>query len=161
MKHLYYQLRQCIILICGLFLALGCERYEDLIEQVDFLGFEDFGICFTGNPSDLDSEVIFTDYETYQDYWNKRRIHPYNLDCDTAQLPNIDFDKYSLIGKYTEGGGCEVSYDRDIIEDKLRNRIIYTIKVEYQGTCAMLITSMNWVLIPKLKRNYEVEFVVE
>ena len=153
--------RQCISLIIVLITSVGCERYEDLIEQVEFLGFEDFGVCFTGNPTGLDKEVVITDSKTYEDYWNLKRIHPYNLDCDTAELPKINFDEYSLIGKYTEGGGCEVSYEREIIEDKVRNKIIYTINVEYIGLCQMLITNMNWALIPKLKRNYEVEFIVE
>ncbi len=64
------------------------------------------------------------------------------------------------IGKYTEGGGCDVSYNREIIDYKRQNKIVYAIKVGYTGMFAMLVTNMNWALIPKLKDNYRVEFIV-
>ena len=150
-----------ILLLLFLLLFSRCEKFEDLAEQVEFLDGMYFGICFVGTPSGLSKEEIIRDYESYQNYFNQKRIHPYNSDCDTAELPNIDFDKYSLIGKYTEGGGCDVVYDREVIENKLKNKIIYKISVEYIEGCLMLITNMNWALIPKLKRNYDVEFIVE
>ena len=146
------------------FLVVSCENnesIEDLPEQVEFLEQSYFGICFSGTPAGLDTEVIITDNESYLEYFNQKRIHPYNLNCDTAELPKIDFDKYSLIGKYTEGGGCEVSYNREIIDNKTKNKIVYTIDVEYSGSCLMLITNMNWALIPKLKKDYNVEFIVK
>ena len=55
----------------------------------------------------------------------------------------INFEKYSLIGKYTEGGGCDVNYNREIIDHKIENKIVYSIDVEYTGICTMLITNMN------------------
>ena len=148
-------------LILFILFILSCEKFEEISEQVDFLDGLDFGICFVGTPSGLPEEVIIRDYESYQNYWNQKRIHPSNLDCDTAKLPNIDFNKYSLIGKYTSGGGCDVVYEREVFEYRMKNKIVYKIKVEYIDGCYMLITSMNWALIPRLKRNYDVEFIVE
>lgn len=152
---------QSICLILLIIVFSSCEKYEDLTEQIEFIESSYFGTCFSGTPSGIDTEVIIRDNKSYQEYFNQKRISPYNLDCDTAGLPNINFDKHSLIGKYTEGGGCEVSYDREILDNKWKNKIIYTITAEYSGDCYMLITNMNWALIPKLKNKYEVEFIVE
>ena len=149
------------IIFIFLFALSGCEKYEDLSDLVEFYESSYFGACFSGMPSGIDTEVNITNNESYLEYFNKKRIHPVNLNCDTAKLPEIDFNKYSLIGKYTEGGGCDVSYDREIINNKRKNKIVYTINVEYTGLCDMLITNMNWALIPKLKKNYDVEFIVE
>ena len=112
-------------------------------------------------PAGLDTEVVITDNESYLEYFNQKRVYPYNSDCDTAELPAIDFGTYSLIGKYTEGGGCDADFRREIIDYQREKKIVYTIKVKYTGSCKMLITCMNWALIPRLKNGYEVEFKVE
>jgi len=130
---------------------------QDITDQVQFLGSGYFGLCFSGFPADSDEEVIIRDQEAYAEYFDKRS----DSDCDTAALPQIDFSNFTLIGKYTQGGGCDVSYDRKITDNEIELKIIYTIKPEYGGQCYMLITNMNWALIPKLKKNYEVEFIVE
>jgi hypothetical protein len=160
MKKETSPIRLYIFLIFSI-LNFSCEKYENLTEQVEFYEPNYFGICFSGLFDKNYDEVIITDNDSYQEFGNSIRIHPFNLDCDTAVLPYIDFDKYSLIGKYTEGGGCDVNYERQIIDDKKHNKIVYTINIEYFGNCAMLIFNMNWALIPKLKKNYTVEFKVE
>jgi hypothetical protein len=154
-------LRQIACLVLCTFVFISCEKYEELTGKAEFLEPGYFGICFTGIPAGLDNEVIITDNESYLEYFNQKRIHPVNLDCDTAKLPGINFNKYSLIGKYTQGGGCDVNYHREIIDNKSKNKIVYTIKAEYTGNCSVLIFNMNWALIPRLKENYNVEFIVE
>ena len=139
-------------IILSLIVLFGCEKLEDITMQVEFLEPDFFGNCFAGRPiaSDRKLEVIITDNESFLQYWK----------CDSADLPEINFDTYSLIGKYTEGGGCDANYDREIIDNIRRNKIVYTIEVDYNGFCSMLITNMNWALIPRLKEHYQVEFIV-
>ncbi len=139
-------------------LFVTCEKYEDLTGKVEFIKPVFFGVCFSGMPAGLDTEIVITDSESYFEYFNQKRIYPYNSGCDTAELPAIDFNTYSLIGKYTEGGGCDVNFQREIIDYIREKKIVYTIKVEYTGNCYMLITCMNWALIPSLKDDYVVEF---
>jgi len=153
-----------IPLILLVLLAVSCEKnenVEDVIEQVEFLESSYFGICFSGTPTGLDTEVIITDNELYFEYFNQKRIHPYNLNCDTAILPHIDFNKYLLIGKFTNGGGCSVKYDRQVTVEEENNKLIYKIDADYFGLCEMLIVNMNWALIPQKYIDYSIEFQVE
>lgn len=98
---------------------------------------------------------------TYQNFGDSIRVHFVNIDCSTAVLPDIDFSKFFLIGKHTQGGGCSVKYDRKILDSKDTKTLVYKIKVDYSGNCMMLIMNMNWVLIPKAYSDYTIEFQVD
>lgn len=146
-----------------LFVITGCEKndeFTEITDKVEFLEPNFFGTCFSGFYDEGYSEVIIKNEEAYQDFGNTVRIHPYNLNCDTADLPMIDFNKYSLIGKYTSGGGCSVSYTRQVFRDEKNKKYIYEISAEYSGTCRMLIININWALIPKIPKGYTIEFRV-
>jgi len=146
------------------FLVVSCEKNEsidDLTEQAIFYESNYFGTCFSGVYDKGYQEIIITDNESYKKFGDSIRIHPYNLDCDTAVLPYIDFNKYILIGKFTDGGGCEAKYKRQIIDDKKNKKIIYNIRVEYFGTCYMYIVNMNWARIPRIPNDYTIEFQVK
>ncbi len=157
-------IRNSFQLVLVVLFISSCEKNRgklDLTEQVDFYESNYFGICFSGVYDIGYEEVIISDNESYQKFGNSIRIHPYNLDCDTAILPHIDFNNYTLIGKFTDGGGCEAKYLRQIIDDKENKKIIYKISVEYSGMCAMYIVNMNWARIPKISDNYLIEFQVD
>lgn len=81
--------------------------------------------------------------------------------CDADDLPPVDFSKNSLIGKYVSGGGCDVNFDRQVYDNAETNTIIYHIKAEFTGECAMFIYSWNWMLIPKIDDGYSVKFSID
>ncbi|MDR0604903.1 MAG: hypothetical protein LBG80_11435 [Bacteroidales bacterium] len=74
---------------------------------------------------------------------------------------DIDFSQYTLLGKYTSGGGCKVNFERNVSKNMLDKQMIYSIQVKQYGLCEMLVESMNWVLISKLSNDYSVVFTVK
>jgi len=142
----------------------SCEESESLIDisdQVQFLNVDFFGPCFYGPVDKKYHEITFTDNQSYQIFGNSIRVNLYNMDCQSADITIIDFNKYSLIGKYTSGGGCSSQYERQILDDKVNKKLIYKIKVQYSGDCELYFFNMNWALIPKLENGYKIEFQVE
>lgn len=149
------------VLLIGSMFFISCKKDEksDLTQQCVF--YDNFtGVCFNGLAAMTIKEIIITDNNTYQNFANSIRDYPYNINCDTATLPIIDFTRYTLLGKYTSGAGCSATYDRQILKDDNRKKLIYRIIVQYEGYCKMNLASFNWVIIPKLENGYSVEFDV-
>ena len=80
---------------------------------------------------------------------------------DGGAFNPVDFSQYSVLGKYADGDGCSVFYDRNVTKDTKKKKYIYTIRVISCGDCALGDYSTNWVLIPKIEEGFSVEFVVE
>ena len=74
--------------------------------------------------------------------------------------PDINFAETTLLGIYTDGGGCEVSYIRRVEKQSEDRKYVYTVKVKECGLCEMYAYSMNWVLVPELPEGWMVEFIV-
>lgn len=143
-----------------LFLS-SCENQEGPTVDVQFLDASFFGTCYSGVYDKGYKQVIILDNQTYHDFGESIKVNFVNNDCNTALLPEIDFSKYFLIGKFTEGGGCSVKYNRQVIDNKENKTLIYKIKVDCSGTCKMLFINMNWALIPKTFSDYAIEFQVD
>ena len=139
--------------------AFSCNNKGDLIEITDKCDFTQslLSVCFYGTMED---EIDIRDSVSYRQFEDSIRIHHYNLNCDTARLPEIDFSKWMLIGKTTSGGGCSDEYKRKVYLDNENKKIIYDIRVRYRGLCKMLIMNYNFVLIPAQTSEYKVEYVV-
>jgi len=157
MKKLSFVL---LMLISTLYFV-SCEKDKktDVTEQCIF--YNPFtSPCFSRLAAFSLDHFIITDNEAYQKFGDTIRDYPSGINCDTITLPVIDFNKYTLIGKHTGGGGCHAYYERQILQDDNAKIIIYRITVQYEGKCTMLYESRNWVLIPKLQNGYSVEFQV-
>lgn len=140
----------------------GCSKdgfIDDITAQTDFREIIT-NPCFYGIGGSEFDEIVINDNESYQDFGDSIRIYPINLDCDTASLPYIDFNNYTLVGKSTLGGGCGAVYVRKMFKDNSNKIIVYEIDVEYIGNCYMSISNRNWSIIPKLSKDYEVVFRV-
>ncbi|HON20432.1 MAG TPA: hypothetical protein PLW70_03765 [Bacteroidales bacterium] len=72
----------------------------------------------------------------------------------------IDFSKYTVLGKYTNGGGCSVVYERNVSKNISNKKILYSITVHQCGYCDMYSECMNWVLVPKIPEDYTIEYKV-
>lgn len=82
-------------------------------------------------------------------------------DCQDFSLPDIDFLDKTLLGKYSSGSGCEVDFARVIIKDEVDKKYSYQIEVLEEGLCEQLVSSMNWIAVPKIPQNYSVEFEIK
>ncbi len=91
-------------------------------------------------------------------------LNIFNLEVsfdDGVTYEPIDFSKYTLLGKYVPGSGCEVIYSRNATRDDEAKKVSYEIKADQYGVCDCSHPSMNWVLIPKIPEDYNVVFSVE
>lgn len=156
--HQYFGAVISVLLLLGL---SSCEDNMTPDNEVEYLEAGFMGMCFWGFYDKGYEEVVLTDMGSYLAFGDSVRVYIDNLDCSAATLPDIDFNKYFLVGKFTSGGGCSVEYDRQVTADEENNKLIYKIDADYTGLCSMLIVDMNWVLIPKKYCNYTIEFQVE
>jgi hypothetical protein len=131
-------------------------KTENITPDVKFLDATFFGQCFL-MPAEQEKEVVIRSQKEYEAYFDGKRLNAFNLDCSQATTTPIDFDKHSLIGTKTSGA-CSAEYKREI--DRKGKNITYSIDVSYSGFCEMLVTNMNWALVPKIKKRAEVVFEV-
>ena len=71
----------------------------------------------------------------------------------------VDFNKYSILG-YPIKGHSPQSYERNVKKDEANHKYIYTINAITCDYYLDLLTSSNFVLIPKIEEGNTVEFVV-
>ncbi|MBN1646145.1 hypothetical protein JW868_03860 [Candidatus Woesearchaeota archaeon] len=128
--------------------AMGCDKKTTIeFEEVESLNAG----CFI-DPALQEKEFIVTSDAEYADF--KNFVLANNQLCTEVQFPIIDFNTRMLLGKYAEGGGCTVYFDREVyIED---SKLIYDIKTQEIGACKKLGTSMNFITVPKLPAGYDV-----
>ncbi len=158
-------MKTIIITVLFLFTLAACGKNDDgivdLTQQVKFnLNYFPDPCFSSGYLRNKVDGVIITDNESYQKFADSIKLNAF--DCDTAILAYIDFNSYSLIGKFTGGAGCgDEKFKRQIYDDKKNKKIIYKLTVTYSPPpCRVGTYSMNWALIPKIKNNYMVEFQV-
>lgn len=114
--------------------------------------------CFTCklNTCSNDCEFIIDDNDSYL---LLDSLKSDSEDCNSVQLPEIDFDEKTLLGKCTLVSGCgEIEYNRKVEKNESDNKYIYTIEIDTSGLAHCIKNSMNWVLIPKIPSNYLIDF---
>jgi hypothetical protein len=74
--------------------------------------------------------------------------------------PEIDFSKYSLLGFWATGGGCEIKIVREVTSSDEDGKYYYKIKIIECGLCDMLRYDANLVLVPKLPEDFKVDFLL-
>jgi len=161
MKEFYFK-SKLIILILTLGL-ITCKKKGELIDITGNCIFYDniLSTCFYGASGSEYDQFVFRNQSDFQNFGNSVRIYPVNLDCDTAKMPYIDFDKYSVVTKRTIGSGCSARYNRTILKDTDNKKIIYKISVLYEGNCRMLLVNRNWAYMPNFPNDWKVEYQVK
>jgi hypothetical protein len=146
------------------FLIGSCEKIEKPSDtnikpvfKVQFLS----GICTSTFLSSKYDEVIITDLQTFQSFIDSIISSDSYNDCEIVNVELIDFDKYILAGKKSNGGGCSVTSDYSVIKDDINKKVIYNISVDYIGSCRLAFSSMHWALIPRLPENYTFEIKID
>lgn len=150
----------CIVLISGCITpsqneTQSIDTNDIKIQYIDVN--EEFSTCIS--PFDLrGKEFVINSEEEYLKLLEYRSLNPR---CENFELLEIDFSKKTLLGKYAEGVGCSINFEREVRRDETRKKIVYSIEVVEEGLCEMLGSSMNWILIPKVPPGYSVDFEVE
>ena len=106
--------------------------------------------CLFVHPWEL---VINNDKEYHQNI----RLNNIDNVCSDYSIPEIDFNKFTLIGYSKSVAGCEIpTYSYEFIREE--NKIILKIQIVTQGSCLRANHIVFWCLIPKLSQNEKVIF---
>jgi hypothetical protein len=140
------------ILFALLFVFLSCNKEEEPCESI----IQNDGIIVESIHFQCD-EPFYTGNFVVDSNDQLDSLMNLNSGCNQ---PEIDFTKYTLLGRYAHTSGTG-SYYRNVVEDTANLRYNYTITVENCGSCTCLSQNMNWVLVPKLPENWTVKFTVK
>jgi len=89
------------------------------------------------------------------------RLIYYNYGHQTnCEFNTIDFSKYTLFGVNTYTT-CNFKIVKDVSVDDATKKYTYLIEINECGNCSEQTYQQNWVLIPKIKTGYSVDFVIE
>ena len=81
-------------------------------------------------------------------YQRLNNMTTFSFSCKNFTLPGLDFSTYTLLGKSTEGRGCNATQGRSVVQNG--SLLTYTIDVVTTGNCTSKVwTSTNWILVPK------------
>lgn len=133
-------------------LSLGCIQQKDEIQVSDLS--EDLACIFV---PDIPDGIVITSQVEYETLLEYRADSPA---CRSAVLPHIDFSEHTLLGKYTTGSGCSVTFEKNVYKDTENRNIIYTITIVEEGNCEMMAMNMNWITIPVVPPGYTVVYQV-
>lgn len=148
--------RKTILLniILGIVFVAGCVQQFSR-NEIQLIDMNEKLTCI---DLDLrDSQFIINADAEYQVLLDHKSPSP---ECENFELPSIDFSQYTLLGKYAQGGGCSIDFVRKAYKGDSNKKLIYSIRVVGKGDCLLLVTSMNWALVPKVPSD-KVEFEVK
>lgn len=93
-----------------------------------------------------EGEYVIKNDSEYQNLLKIRSSHP---DCKSYKLPEIDFNKYTLIGFVSSLGGCDTpEYFYNVTKDD--NMYSFNISINQKGLCKSHHSIEIWCLIPKI-----------
>ena len=144
------------LIIISILLLYSCDKEQQLPKQI------------IGAGEIIDNALIYQKLITYEMSSKEHIIKTsseniFDLEVSFdggATYDTIDFNKYTLLGKYASGQ-CKAVFERDVSKIVSEKTYWYKIKVLQTGNCEINIESMNWVLIPKMEDDYTIDFQVE
>lgn len=90
--------------------------------------------------------------------WEMSLERRFNSSCN---IPEIDFDRYTLVVAATQSGGCQPPVvTKKIAVDESTKSIDYSVKVEQQGLCKKAHIVPLYVIIPKVE-GYELKMDID
>jgi len=128
-------------------------------EVLNAVFIDNLGGCSPAINNSTNSGFVFQNIESLQQF--QHSIHLTATYCDTALITEINFDNYDLIGIQVVGI-CKLSAERQVVIDKSTKQYIYNIIIhtDQLPTCKMLVSTMNWAIVPKMPAGYSVQFNV-
>ena len=106
----------------------------------------------------IEEELIINDEKEYQNLLKYRRGSK-NL-CLNVSLPEIDFSKKTLLGKFAQGNCATVSFDRKVIKNDVQKTIIYQVSDKNANfACSGPgLNDMNLITVSKIPQDYKIIF---
>ena len=158
-KTFYFIIALIIIIFLSVFVYFIFESEEPVYsysKNIDYSYIENQMRCFT--PLGADGIEFIINSQEELKLLEERRF-PSQF-CENVQLPNIDFNTATLLGKTTVSCGCNIIYSRSVYKNEESKEMIYSIVIKSEGTCEIAATAGNWILIDKIPSDYEVKFEV-
>ena len=90
-----------------------------------------------------------------QELWKEKSF--YSDYCRNYRFPEIDFEKYILLGYHTSVGGCGMPIVKHEVFIQ-RRKLIFRRMITRDGPCEINITTTRQILVPKLYKDFEIEF---
>ena len=151
-------MKQSIIILL-LLSALSCEKENNNLKEVNVTSMETELECFRCTiGACYDCEFVITNKNSYL---SLDSLKSDSEECTSVQLPEIEFNEKTLLGKCTSIAGCaEVTYYRKVEKNKSTEKYIYTIEIDTSGRAHCYDRNMNWICVPKIPSNYSIEFKV-
>lgn len=131
------------------------QGQKDQLEEKISCEKIDIGCLILGRET-RGEHIIKNDIE-YQQLIQSRSTHS---NCSDYQLPEIDFNKYTLIGYVSSIAGCDlpkISYE--II--KQNNQYSINLTVIQHGMCERNNPIKTWCLIPRVEESSVIKFNIE
>ena len=122
-------------------------------DSVEVIQSEKIQLMCTQSP---EGEYIIRNNLEYQQLLDERSTHP---NCDTYELPLIDFEKYVLIGYVSGVSGCSPPDVSHIVTRK-KEVFLCSIIVHKVGGCKLNNTFAFWVLLPKQYKKLNIDFEI-
>lgn len=134
----------------------GEDKNEGLI--IESYSMKDFPMCVERYVQENETLIISSEEELLKIIDSTCTSMPQAGYNETP--PDIDFEKYSLIGQWATGQ-CETKFLREVEKDEDNKKITFTIQVRECGTCKSERYDANLVTIPKIPVDYQVEFDID
>jgi len=155
MKKILVYLLTIILLVST---GCGCKKDSPILlcpegyVEVNNIQIVDLGCCVYDSI-----EYIINDDSTYQVVFQ-----PF-IDYDSTYiLFNIDFIKYTLLGKYMAGTCSEDFYLKKICKNENIKECQYLVRrkplKKREKICEKLFHTMNWVIVPKVPDDFNIIF---
>lgn len=79
--------------------------------------------------------------------------------CCQNRLDSLDFARQELLGLTTVNRGNNSRYIYDVKRDDVAKRVTYTVSEEYCNRSSPTDGRSNFVVVPKLPSDYQIEYV--
>jgi hypothetical protein len=160
------------ILLVLLVIFQGCKKEHAAVTEItlnsmnvnhlDALNavfLDDFGPCFPSNIFASNQGYVFQEKDSFNRI--QESVMTNDANCDATSIPDISFQQYDLIGILTYGI-CTLTTEKQVLDDTSGKKYIYNIIVHTSQlpACKMLVSTMNWALVPKRPAGYTVQFNV-
>lgn len=136
-----------------IFFILSCEK-DSISDQCQSDGYEKLAFEKPGigiHKDQKKKEYVITNDSSYYA----------TLEQDSSALPNIDFAKKTLIGKYAGLTCSEENYLKYVCINREKSHVVYHVKRDMEDeevTCNALVMSMNWIIVPVSGDKYTFDF---
>lgn len=120
---------------------------------------ENFSSCLTLFSPDKYNKLIIINTQKEFDSFVYSYTSSYFM-CETFSPPQIDFNKNTLLGRYTSIS-CNEKIEKHIYRNDYQKKYFYILEIsplsKKEEPCSQKKISFNWIVIPKTYFGYAVE----